>query len=303
MNTLTARIFAIKRYALHDGPNIRTTIFFKGCPLACQWCHNPEGIDFASKVVFLAEKCVGCGDCVQCCPEKALQLNNKGIYRDNEKCTSCAACVQACPALAHEAIGKIMSVAEIVAEIKKELPFIEQSGGGITCSGGEPLRQPESLLALLEACGKLGIHRAVDTSGFAPTQILLKVACHTDLFLYDLKHMDSIVHERFTGVGNELILKNLQMLSNNGHTIRVRIPLIRAVNDDDKNIRATGAFIARCKGVQGIDLLPCHPFATAKYRKLGLDYAGVKFKAPNREQISRVLEILKQYIADVNIGG
>jgi pyruvate formate lyase activating enzyme len=303
MDTLSANIFAIKRYALHDGPNIRTTIFFKGCPLSCHWCHNPEGMDFTSKVIFLAEKCVGCGECLERCPQGALQPTPEGISRDITKCDSCAMCEGVCPALAHEATGKMMSIAEIIAEIKKELPFFDQSGGGITCSGGEPLSQPKSLVALLVACGALGIHRAIDTSGLAPTETLLAVARHTELFLFDIKHMNSAIHERFTGVGNELILRNLKALGNNGHTIRVRIPLIGGVNDDEKNIEATGTFVARCKGVQGIDILPYHPSATAKYRKLGQAYKGTLFTAPTKGEIAGAADILKKYVTEVTIGG
>lgn len=303
MKYLSANIFAIKRYALHDGPHIRTTVFFKGCPLACRWCHNPEGIDFASKILFLAEKCVGCGECIGRCPEKALRLTKEGVLRDDDHCTSCAICVDVCPALAHEATGKAMTITDIIAEIKKELPFFEQSGGGITCSGGEPLSQPESLLALLQACGHLGIHRAVDTSGFAPVEKLLEIAQHCELFLYDIKHMDSVTHERFTGVGNDLILGNLKALADHGHAIRVRIPLVAGVNDDENNIRATGAFIAKCKGVQGIDILPYHPSATAKYRKLGRAYKGTSLTAPAKAHITEVADILKKYVIDVNIGG
>lgn len=303
MEKLVANIFAIKRYALHDGPHIRTTVFFKGCPLACDWCHNPEGIDFTSKVLFLGEKCVGCGACIDHCPEKALHLTHGIVLRDDDKCTSCGTCVALCPALAHETTGKVMRIADIVAEIKKEMPFFDQSSGGITCSGGEPLSQPESLLALLQACGHLGIHRAVDTSGFAPVEILLQVARHCELFLYDIKQMDSILHEKYTGVSNNLILSNLRALSDEGHAIRVRIPLAAGVNDDEKNIRATGAFVASCKGVQGIDILPYHPSATAKYRKLGKTYKGASLTAPTKARISEIADILKNYVIDVNIGG
>ncbi len=303
MSSLYATIFAIKRYALHDGPNIRTTIFFKGCPLNCRWCHNPEGLDSQIRILTLAEKCAGCGECLANCPEKALHLTSAGLRRAEELCSSCRACIDICPALAHEPTGWRMPIAEIVAEIKKELPFFDQSGGGITCSGGEPLGQPESLRALLQACGALGIHRAVDTSGFAPTATLLDIAQHTELFLYDLKHLDSHRHQQLTGVTNDLILTNLKALSDNGHAIRVRIPLIGGVNDDADNIRATGAFVAGCKGVQGIDVLPYHPSATAKYRKLGLAYPGRALTAPNREHLAMVLELLNEYTTDVHIGG
>lgn len=303
MTALSATIFAIKRYALHDGPNIRTTIFFKGCPLNCRWCHNPEGLDPQIRIVTMAEKCAGCGLCLVKCPEKALDLTSAGLLRADELCTSCRACIDICPALAHEPTGWRMPIADIVAEIKKELPFFDQSGGGITCSGGEPLGQPESLRALLQACGALGIHRAVDTSGFAPTATLLEIGQHTELFLYDLKHLDSHRHQQLTGVANDLILTNLKALSDNGHAIRVRLPLIGGVNDDTENIKATGAFVAGCKGVQGIDVLPYHPSATAKYRKLGRVYPGGALTAPSREHLAMVLELLNEYITDISIGG
>ena len=303
MNELTAHIFAIKRYALHDGPNIRITIFFKGCPLACHWCHNPEGIDFTEKILFLAEKCVGCGECITLCPNNALRPVDKGIIRDEARCTSCGTCLRTCPALAHETTGTSMKISEIVKEVQKEMVFFEHNNGGITCSGGEPLSQPESLIALLQACGRLGIHRAVDTSGFAPTKTLLQVARHTEVFLYDLKHIDSDIHKRFTGVGNELILGNLKTLGDSGAAIRVRIPLIGGVNDDEKNIEATGAFIAGCKGVQGIDVLPYHPSATAKYRKLGRTYPGATFTTPSKAHLAAVVDSLKKHIVDVKIGG
>jgi pyruvate formate lyase activating enzyme len=303
MTSQLATIFAIKRYALHDGPNIRTTIFFKGCPLACHWCHNPEGMDFKIKILNLAEKCVGCGECIQNCRDNVLRMTADGIRRDEDRCTMCRVCIDTCPALAHESTGWQLSIEELVAEIEKDLPFFDQSGGGITCSGGEPLCQPESLMALLQACGALGIHRAVDTCGFAPTETLLRIATQTDLFLFDLKHMDSNIHKQYTGVANELILHNLKALAATGKPIRIRIPLIAGVNDDEKNIQATGAFAAGCSGVEGIDVLPYHPSATAKYRKLSRNYQGKFLTAPSAETVARVVETLKKYRNDIRIGG
>ena len=303
MDKINSTIFAIKQYALHDGPNIRTTIFFKGCPLSCHWCHNPEGIDFKINIITLADKCIGCNECINNCREKAIQFNADGFHRDVETCTFCQSCIETCPALAHEATGWEMTTEQLLNEIKKDLPFFDQSGGGVTISGGEPLSQPEALLSLLRACGALGIHRIVDTSGFAPTDILLLIAENTDLFLFDLKHMDNKIHQQYTGVGNKLILHNLKALSESGNSLRVRIPLIPGINDDEINIKATGSFIAKCKGVQGIDILPYHPSATAKYRKLGLRYKGDKIIPPSQEQITTTFDILKRYISDVRIGG
>jgi pyruvate formate lyase activating enzyme len=196
-----------------------------------------------------------------------------------------------------------MSTEELLAELKKDLPFFEQSGGGVTISGGEPFCQPQGLSALLQGCEALGIHRAVDTCGYVPTATLLEMAPHVDLFLYDLKHMDNVRHQQLTGVANETILHNLKLLSEGGHEIRVRIPLLGGINDDQNNIRATGLFAAGCKSVQGIDVLPYHPSATAKYRKLGIPYQGVNFTAPSKQEIARVAALLKEYVSDVRIGG
>ncbi|MFW2365599.1 MAG: glycyl-radical enzyme activating protein [Desulforhopalus sp.] len=303
MNSLQTTIFAIKRYALHDGPNIRTTIFFKGCPLSCQWCHNPEGIEFGLKLLNLEEKCVGCGECVDICPENALKLTPTGIIRDKDLCTLCGTCVDTCPALAHEATGWVISTDELLDELKKDLPFFEQSGGGVTISGGEPLCQPESLTALLQGCETLGIHRAVDTSGYVSTDTLLEISPHVDLFLYDLKHMDNTKHQQLTGVGNDKILHNLKVLAQTDRDIRIRIPLMSNINDDEANIRATGIFAAGCKTVQGIDILPYHPSATAKYRKLGMTYQGGNFSPTSPQGIARVTALLQEYITDVRIGG
>lgn len=302
MTSPTAIIFAIKRYALHDGPNIRTTIFFKGCPLACRWCHNPEGMDSRIEILSLAQKCVGCGECLEICPEKCLRLTPEGIVRDEARCRLCRNCIETCPALAHEATGWQVGVEELLEEVEKDRPFYDQSGGGVTCSGGEPLCQPEFLYAFLAACGERGIHRAVDTSGFAPTETLVRIAGVTDLFLFDVKMMDGERHLLYTGVANDLILANLKALACE-KPVRIRIPLIAGVNSDEENIRATGAFAAGCRRVEGIDVLPYHPSATAKYRKLNKIYQGNLFSAPSGETLARIVEILKQYSDDVRIGG
>lgn len=303
MKPTSPLLFAIKRYALHDGPNIRTTVFFKGCPLNCLWCHNPEGIHPQIEVVSLADRCIGCRECIHGCPESALTLDRQGLHRRQESCTTCLNCVEICPALAHEALGYYSGMHAVMAEIEKDLVFYDHSGGGVTFSGGEPLLQAECLLGLLKRCGDLDIHRAVDTTGFAPTPTLLEVAEHTELFLFDLKHMDSLRHREYTGVPNELILHNLEQLSRSGAEFRIRIPLLAGINDDEENIRATAGFAGTLPGLQGIDVLPYHHMATAKYVKLQAGYRGAQHHCPSTNTISRVRSILEHFGHRVRIGG
>jgi len=303
MNAEYAVIFAIKRYALHDGPNLRTTIFFKGCPLACDWCHNPEGIDFSINIITLASKCVGCRECIAACRNNALALTPTGVTRNQTDCALCLNCVEICPALAQEATGQKVSTAYLLEEIKKDLIFYDQSGGGVTFSGGEPLCQPAPLLTLLQECGKLELHRAVDTSGQVATQVILLAAEHTDLFLYDLKHMDSAAHKYYTSVGNEQIIKNFEELARLGKAVRVRIPLVAGVNDSVENIENTARLIAAKKNVEGVDILPYHPSATAKYRKLGLEYRGTDFEPPSQERVTEIADMFQSIVPDVHVGG
>ena len=303
MNNELVTIFAIKRYALHDGPHLRTTVFFKGCPLACEWCHNPEGIDFGIKVISLPDKCVGCSACVSNCRQQALALTPTGISRNYSNCTACLQCVDTCPALAQEATGRQLTIDEVMAEIKKDQIFFDQSGGGVTFSGGEPLSQPEQLLALLKECGKLELHRAVDTSGLAATETLLEVADHTELFLYDLKHMDINTHRTYTGVDNRQIIANFKTLAARDIPVRVRIPLVAGINDSEDNIAQTCALISNAQNVQGVDILPYHPSAKAKYRKLQLKYMGEDLMAPTNERIESIAETFRSCVPDVHIGG
>jgi pyruvate formate lyase activating enzyme len=204
----SGRVFDIKRYAINDGPGIRVTIFLKGCPLACRWCHNPESISPEVQKLYTASKCIGCGECVKVCPLQACELTEEGIKTNADLCDVCGKCAEVCPAKATEMSGQYESVDDLMAVIEKERPFFEQSGGGVTFSGGEPLLYPKFLTEILDACGERSIHRAVDTAGLAKKDVLLKIASRTDLFLFDLKLMDSEKHKNWTGVGNEVILDN-----------------------------------------------------------------------------------------------
>ena len=296
-------IFDIKKYAIHDGPGIRTTVFFKGCPLACRWCHNPEGIAVAPQRIYWPERCVNCGECIQICPQKGITSAADGMQSDTEKCNLCQICAEHCPSAAVEFAGLKVTVAEVVRQIEKDTAFYDQSGGGITLSGGEPLMQPEFLLDLLDACGKLDLHRTVDTTGYADAGLLLKVAQNTDLFLYDLKLMDAAKHRDFTGVSNQLILDNLKLLSRNKARIQVRVPIIPGINADADNISRTADFVSTLPGVENIAILPFHNSARGKYGRLGMDCFASDIESPGDELMKTIAGWLEHSGLEVKIGG
>jgi len=297
-------IFDIKRYAINDGPGIRVVIFFKGCNLKCAWCHNPEGISGKVEKMFAPAKCIRCGSCVEACPEKAITLTPDGIITDTELCKVCGKCAEVCPTKAIEMSGKQMSVSELMEIIEKERIFFDQSGGGVTFSGGEPLVHTKMLIALLDECGRRGIHRAVDTAGNVSTEIILEVAKRTDLFLYDLKMMDAGSHLEWTKVGNEKILANLIAISEQGAHIIIRIPLIGGINDTDQNIGQTAAFIAGLAGdKKEVHLLPYHNIARHKYSKLGKPDDFEQLREPDNETLVRAVAKFAAHGIKAGIGG
>lgn len=295
MNKELVTIFSIKQYAIHDGPDIRTTVFLKGCPLSCWWCHNPEGLKQEYDLIINRERCVGCRECVSACDQGALSFIDKQITLDSTRCTLCLSCLEICPALVFEQTGWKATIAEVIQEIEKDIPFFDQSGGGVTFSGGEPLMQAPQLIQLLQECGKLGIHRAVDTSLFAKQDTVLEVARHAELFLVDLKSMDDDKHRLYTGVSNSLILANIQELSASGMEIIIRIPLIPGINDDEKNITASAEFLSQLPGTISVELLPYHSSAKTKYDKLDMMYPGQTIPPSSPAKVKESKATLKRY--------
>jgi pyruvate formate lyase activating enzyme len=299
----TGFIFDIKRYAIHDGPGIRTTVFMKGCPLACRWCHNPEGLEPQPFVAYNRDRCIRCRACVESCPEQALCLAPQGVVPSGSPCTECFTCCEVCPSEAREKVGRRLTARELLSEIQKDIPFYDTSGGGVTFSGGEPLMQAEYLVELLKLCGEEHIHRAVDTSGYACCETLMAVAEHSDLFLYDLKMMDSDQHQKFTGVPNHLILDNLRHLARQRIDLVVRIPLIPGVNDDVQNLDLAGSFLKRLPGAAAVQILPYHGFQKTKYTRFEMHYRTGNIPLPTRDMLLNAKKHLENFGLEVAIGG
>lgn len=295
-------IFDIQRFSVHDGPGIRTLVFLKGCPLACLWCSNPESQRFGAEILFDLEKCVACGGCVEVCPHRAASGEGDRVRYDRTLCVACGRCVEVCYAEARTMAGRQVTADEVVAEVCKDAPFFARSGGGVTLGGGEPLAQSVFALGILRACRGRGIHTAIETCGHVPWPAIDAILPWTDLFLFDLKHLDALKHRSHTGGDVSRIMSNLRQLAASGARVTVRVPVVPDFNDTLADIRAIADRVVSL-GVRDLQLLPYHRLGQTKYRLLGRHYG----LSGDKSVPDDTLETLRAGAADaglsVQIGG
>ncbi len=294
---MTGSIFDIQRFCVHDGPGIRTTVFLKGCPMRCPWCHNPEGVRPEPHLSFSPDKCIGCGACFRICPRGA-HVDKDGHHAiDREKCVVCGSCAKECFAGALETIGREASIDEIIAEVAADRAFYDTSGGGMTLSGGEPLYQLDFSTGLLARAKEQGIHCCIETCGHVPYEAFERVIPKVDLFLHDIKEMDDARHKALTGVSNVRILSNLRRLYDTGAHIRIRVPLVGGYNDSMENLDALVELAGSMPRIEGVEVLPYHGLGLSKAQRMGIaDVAEPRPYAP-------AVETLAQWINRLRNGG
>ena len=302
--TLTGTVINIQRFSIHDGPGIRTTVFFKGCSLRCFWCHNPESIRPQQEIQFYPGRCIGCQECLAVCPQGAHSFEDGHEYA-RESCIVCGQCVDVCCTNAVELTGRRMSADEVLTEVLADRAFYETSGGGITLSGGEPLLQREFAHAILARCQEEGVHTAVETAANCPWSFLEELLPVVDLFMMDIKHMDPLKHKDATGASNERILANARRLASTGKPVLFRIPVVPTVNDTVQDISAIAAYVRelgelgvasvnRAQGLPQLELLAFHRLAADKYRSLGLDYRAATLEPPSKAHMKQLTRAAAQ---------
>jgi pyruvate formate lyase activating enzyme len=296
-----ATIFNIMRFATHDGPGIRTAVFFKGCPLSCSWCHNPESQSYLPERLYFEERCRHCLDCASECPQHAIHEVD-GMICTSDACTMCGHCAEVCMAEARQIAGRRFTLAELLAEVEKDLVFYDDSGGGVTLTGGEPASQPGFAAEFLYACRERGIRTAIETCGFAQPETFLKIALAADLVLFDLKLVDRQKHEVHTGVRNDLIRLNLEALVAYGHPVTVRIPVVPGINDTAEDIAQFAAYLGDVRP-QAVELLPYHGIGAGKYRRLGRSYKLTDTPRPAAADVARFRDVLRRAGLCVASGG
>lgn len=290
----TGVVFDIKEFAVFDGPGIRTTVFMKGCPLDCLWCHNPESKSAKPEIFYDESKCVGCRGCEAVCSNKCHEFTEELHTYNRTSCTSCGKCSEVCVAEALETAGKLISAEDVIAEVLKDKAFYDNSGGGMTLSGGEPMAQVEFTPELLKTAKKNGLHTCMETCGYAREEDYKTVAPFVDIFLFDYKETDPVKHKEFTKVSNELILNNLKMLDNLGKKIVLRCPIIPTLNDRDDHFKGIADIANSLKNIIEINIEPYHPLGKGKAQRLDKDYPLDDLTFPEEEKVKEWIDCIAQ---------
>lgn len=293
MQQCSGNIFQIQRWSVNDGEGVRSTVFFKGCPLRCKWCANPESWHSQPEILYFREQCSGCGGCAQVCSTGAVTMDNGRINFDRTRCSGCSQCCEVCPTEARKRIGAVVTVEDILAVIKRDAVFYRESGGGVTFSGGEPFAQPEFLRQLVIACTRLGLDTAVETSGYFIWEQVKDILERLNCVFVDIKHMDDEIHREMTGVGNQRILTNIARISRVAAKTIVRVPLIEEVNANEGNIREMCSYLRDNTRVAGVEILPYHNYGQAKYTAVGA--AGTAFTTPTVTRIQAIEQMITDF--------
>ena len=297
----------IQKFSIHDGDGIRTTVFFKGCPLKCEWCHNPETQRFEKEMQVDGEKCTGCGTCASVCPNGAVRMTEDHRPSwDPKACTFCGKCENFCPAGVREIVGREYTVKELTKELMKDQMFYEESGGGVTFSGGEVMSMDmDFILAMAKELKRQDVTLTIDTCGYVPYERFEKILPYVNTFLYDVKVMDPELHKKYMGTDNKLILENLIRLSQDGARIYIRIPTIKEVNGNEENMKETIAFLKQHDiHPAGVNLLPYHDTGSGKYAKLDMEYKGTDLHAPDKEEMEALAALfVNAGFTNTKIGG